>query len=166
RARRMPRLGAPRWPAGSAQPQPQPQSAGRLEEEDEPIPVFYFKASKYLDASSPFLFVNYCQSASRDPVKIPLVQVTIRKSGRGAGSSGQSKYGMAYLKSEFANAWVSQYSMDHDETLNTPKETLRFCCSSYFMSYTPQTEHGGKDAPKVKELGWDFETNAPSSSRG
>jgi type VI protein secretion system component Hcp len=144
----------------------QPAGAAPAEAEDEdPIPVFYFKVTKFLDAASPFLYLNYCQGASKKPDKIDTALVTIRKAGRFQDKEGERKYGLAYLKYEFGNVWVVSYSMDHDETYNTPKETIRFCASSYYMRYHPQTGAGQKDAATSKELGWDFENNRPSSPR-
>lgn len=147
--------------AGGAGPTAPMAETAPVEEQEKPLEVFYFKVTKYVDRSSPFLFVNYCESASKEPVKIPKALVAIRKSGRDANSEGLRRYGMAYLKYEFANCWVVQYSIDHDATMNMPKETIRFCCSSYHMSYTPQTSAGEKDS-RVRELGWDF-ANPPRS---
>jgi type VI protein secretion system component Hcp len=106
-----------------------------------------FKVTKPVDNSSPALYLAYClhsdqEDANDKPFK--LVRVTLRKA--------DSSRALSYLVIDFAEAFVTSYSLETDSE-KLPSESVKFTCKKCCVSYrTQRLQGGGRD----NFGGWDF----------
>jgi type VI protein secretion system component Hcp len=112
--------------------------------------IFSFSVSKHLDSASTDLLKNYAQTRSKSLSPFKSAKVHLRKTG---------DKNFFYLVLEFTEVYVVGYEMELDDpATNTPTESLQFCFSSCKITYRPQKQTGGRDAP-IGPMGWDFKTN-------
>lgn len=106
--------------------------------------------TKYLDKSSPDLFVNFCKTLTRMPQKMSSAVLTVRK------DDGPTK--LNYLVFDFTDMYVISYELGLSEGADpTPVEKVSFRFGSCKMTYRKQTQQATADVI----MGWDFEGNKP-----
>lgn len=108
-----------------------------------------FKISKTIDASSPHLYLSYCQHTDQEvfnDLPFDTAKVTLRKAA--------GKNPLVFLVIEFTKAYVTSYQLK-SETETLPSEEISFTCRSMKMQYRPQRAGGGFGPSNIK--GWDFD---------
>jgi len=105
--------------------------------------------TKYLDLSSPDLYVNFCKTLTRQPQKMSSAVLTCRKD--------DSQRKLNFLVFEFTEMYVIGYDLGLAEGADppTPVEKVTFRFSTCKMTYRKQSLEATADII----MGWNFEEN-------